>query len=219
MNMKAFQDKKVILFDWNRTLVDTNAAFDTAFIEVIKQYTDRWDPPEDWDPQTVLHKYKSAWKQQRQKMSYERAAVTSLGKALQQLPFPKDRDQLSTLHRLIRKEQHSYSQPVPGAVDVLKKLSRTHTLAVVSNSERVNLRQAGLSEWISPDLCFTASAASNRKPNPDLFLQAISKIKIPPSDCLMVGNSWRTDIRGAQRAGIDAVWIRKQGKKSLTLRR
>lgn len=39
MSLRLFRHKKVILFDWNRTLVDTSQAFDSAFLHVLRQYT------------------------------------------------------------------------------------------------------------------------------------------------------------------------------------
>lgn len=222
MRTQPFTKKTVILFDWNRTLVDTSRAFDTAFIHVLKEYTARSDPPAPgWDPVSLLGVYKAEmgrYKRQGAKaVTDEQAVLNSLKRAFQGLPLPSDRKGLAAIHQLIRQEQERRCVPLPGTVEVLKKLSKTHTLAVISNSEKVDLKRAGLSDWISPDRCFTAAKAGSRKPSPGIFHYALGKLKTPPSDCVMVGNSWRTDIRGAERARIDAVWIHKKAKRKLSI--
>lgn len=229
MNTRPFLKKKVILFDWNRTLVNTSAAFDTAFIDVIEQYTGRWD--QDMDDASVsasvsssiLSAYKAEWKRLRQqrgkRFHYEQSALDCLRQALKELPFATDDHSLTKLHHRIRDEQHASSQLLPGARQVLQTLSRTHTLAIISNSERIHLKRAGVEDLIPPELCFTAPRNGKRKPDPSLFHHALRKLNTPPSDCLMVGNSWRTDIRGAKAAQIDAVWIHRRSKKPYSMRR
>lgn len=208
--------------------MDTSAAFDVAFIDVIDQYTGRWDNGADDSSQTsipasILSSYKSEWKRLRQqggkRLHYEQLALDCLRHALRNVPFALDNHSLIKLHHRIRDEQHASSQLLPGARQVLQALSRTHTLAVISNSERIHLKRAGVEDLISPELCFTAPKDGKRKPDPSLFHHALRKLKTPPSDCLMVGNSWRTDIRGAKAAQIDAVWIHRRSKKSYMLRR
>jgi putative hydrolase of the HAD superfamily len=220
MKDRPFADKKVILFDWNRTLVDVSRSFDKAFVHVLEQYTARWDPPEGYDPETVLAAYKAEWRKQRRRAAslQEEMAINSLKTAFRDLPLPKDREGLAAIHRQIRREQQQRCTPLPGVLDLLRKLSKTRTLAVISNSEKVNPEKAGLGEWIPRERCFTAAQAGYRKPHSGIFLYALKKLKASPSECIMVGNSWRTDIRGAENARIDAVWLNRHAKKPLAFR-
>lgn len=51
------------------------------------------------------------------------------------------------------------------------------------------------------------------KPNPKMYHLAMEKYKMSPADCVMIGDQLFTDIWGANRAGIDAIWVRPLGKK------
>jgi HAD superfamily hydrolase (TIGR01549 family) len=45
-----------------------------------------------------------------------------------------------------------------------------------------------------------------RKPNTAIFLHALNELKVAPEEAVMVGDSLGTDVVGAQRLGIFAVW-------------
>jgi len=45
-----------------------------------------------------------------------------------------------------------------------------------------------------------------RKPNPAIFFHALNALNVAPEDAVMVGDSLSTDIVGAQRTGIFAIW-------------
>ncbi|MDY0393722.1 HAD family hydrolase [Virgibacillus halophilus] len=46
-----------------------------------------------------------------------------------------------------------------------------------------------------------------QKPDEIVFNKVLQKIGVKPKDCIMVGNTWDTDIVGANRAGMHAVWL------------
>lgn len=151
-------------------------------------------------------------------MRYEDTVIRALRKALNPLPVPTDRHFLSNFHQQVRYRQQKNPQLLPGVKEVVKNLSQTHRLAVLSNSEKIDLKQSGLAEWIKPEYCFNAAKIGTRKPNARIFRHAINKMHASHGECVMVGNSWRTDIRGAQRARIDAVWLNKHARKNGSVR-
>lgn len=46
------------------------------------------------------------------------------------------------------------------------------------------------------------------KPATEFFLQASSKLSLPPHDLLMIGDDFRADAMGARRAGLQAALVR-----------
>ncbi len=50
------------------------------------------------------------------------------------------------------------------------------------------------------------------KPNPKMYHLAMEKYKMSAEDCVMIGDQLFTDIWGANRAGIDAIWVRPLAK-------
>ncbi len=51
------------------------------------------------------------------------------------------------------------------------------------------------------------------KPSPRMFHLAIEKFQVSATESIMVGDQLLTDIWGANRANIDAIWVRKIAKK------
>jgi FMN phosphatase YigB (HAD superfamily) len=45
------------------------------------------------------------------------------------------------------------------------------------------------------------------KPNPRFFRLALEAAGVRAAEALMVGDSYRADVRGAWNAGMDAVWL------------
>lgn len=50
------------------------------------------------------------------------------------------------------------------------------------------------------------------KPNPKIFRIALKRLGAKPSECIMVGDKPRTDVKGARRAGIRAILLDRKGK-------
>lgn len=46
-----------------------------------------------------------------------------------------------------------------------------------------------------------------KKPHPESYLKAIEQFEVSTAETVMVGDQIFTDIRGANRAGIDSIWI------------
>lgn len=46
------------------------------------------------------------------------------------------------------------------------------------------------------------------KPNPKMFNMALEKYKVGPNEAVMIGDQLLTDVLGANRCGIDAIWVR-----------
>lgn len=68
------------------------------------------------------------------------------------------------------------------------------------------LRQLGLLDGVF-DGIFLSSDFGSRKPAPDFFHAALTRAGLPASEVLMVGNDPVTDIRGADRVGIESRYI------------
>jgi len=58
----------------------------------------------------------------------------------------------------------------------------------------------------------TSEACRSYKPRPEIFLAALERMQIAPSEVLHVGDSLTNDVVGAQQLGIDTAWINRKGK-------
>jgi putative hydrolase of the HAD superfamily len=50
------------------------------------------------------------------------------------------------------------------------------------------------------------------KPDPRIFHIALDRLGVTAPQAVMVGDSWATDITGAARAGIRAVWFNPRAR-------
>ena len=57
----------------------------------------------------------------------------------------------------------------------------------------------------------TSEEAGKEKPHPYMFMLALQKLNLSPSDVCMIGDSFPKDIEGAANLGIDTVWINHKG--------
>ena len=57
------------------------------------------------------------------------------------------------------------------------------------------------------DFVLPSGAVGVAKPNPAFFRMALDRAGVSPEEALMVGDSYRADVRGAWGAGMDAVWL------------
>src|SRR5690606_23857962 len=116
--------------------------------------------------------------------------------------------------RQARQLQPQYAKFTDGAEETLKALAaRGYRIAVVTNLDTntaAALRQRlRLDRFIREEDVFTAEGRL-KKPHRRLFRAVAAKLG---TRCVMVGDSYRRDIRGAVHAGWNAIWIRKPPRR------
>ena len=104
---------------------------------------------------------------------------------------------------------------VPDAKEILEALhAKGYRLFAASNSfghlQRSRLVQAGVlhlfeDTYISMDIGYD-------KPDVRFYEEAFRRCNLLPQDVLMVGDSMTTDILGAQKAGLDAIFFDRRGE-------
>jgi len=57
------------------------------------------------------------------------------------------------------------------------------------------------------DFVLPSGAVGVAKPNPAFYRMALLSAGVRPDEALMVGDSYRADVRGAWSAGMDAAWL------------
>ncbi len=67
------------------------------------------------------------------------------------------------------------------------------------------VQHLGLDRYV--DFVLPSGAVGLAKPNPAFFRMALERAGVPAAEALMVGDSYRADVRGAWSAGMDAVWL------------
>ena len=109
-------------------------------------------------------------------------------------------------------------EPYPDVEPMLVAVrERGITIGIVSDWGS-NLRGilAGLSLDRYFDFVLPSGAVGVAKPNPAFYRMALDAAGVPASEALMVGDSYRADVRGAWSAGMDAVWLHRSDGANIT---
>jgi putative hydrolase of the HAD superfamily len=112
-----------------------------------------------------------------------------------------------------RRERRARQAPYPDALHALRQIAPLYRVALVTNGspavQRSKLAVSGLERH------FTAVIVSGEvgagKPDPRPFMAALNATGARPGEAVMVGNSLERDVAGAQRLGMKAVWINRNG--------
>ncbi len=117
---------------------------------------------------------------------------------------------MEVLDRIYEVYYGSYAWSLmPGLKDVVWRLSRRYRLGVVSNTtsrnpfivlEESNLLRHFGSVVLSRDVGI-------RKPHPEIFEHALRSLQVEPGETVFVGDSYASDVLGANKAGIRAIWL------------
>jgi putative hydrolase of the HAD superfamily len=104
---------------------------------------------------------------------------------------------------------------VPGVRELLRSLrERGLWLGVITNGllseQSTKLERIGL----QVDALICSEAVGSRKPARDFFAHAVGRAGVAPAECVVVGDLWDIDIRGALDFGIDAIWLNRYGRVS-----
>ena len=113
----------------------------------------------------------------------------------------------SVVRELIDAGQDMLQHPIhllEGAADAVKALAATHTLILITKGDLLDqerkLAQSGLGEYFDG-----VDIVSDK--TPQTYQNAFSRPGMPPSQSVMVGNSLRSDILPALKAGAHAVHV------------
>lgn len=103
---------------------------------------------------------------------------------------------------------------LPDALKVLNALTGKARLALITNGltkvQRARLSNSGLDAYFEAVVISEEEGVA--KPDPGIFDIIFSRMGYPSrSEVLMIGDSLTSDIRGANRYGIDACWVNLAG--------
>lgn len=102
----------------------------------------------------------------------------------------------------------------PGAVELVKDLSLTHELYMVTNGNVVSqlprLEHSGLAPYFKE--VFVSEAVGVGKPDKRYFDYVAAHIPgFSPDDAVIIGDSPSSDIQGAVNAGLKSIWYDPPG--------
>lgn len=122
-----------------------------------------------------------------------------------------DHAEAAELGRHYRAAYQVARRAVPGAAALLRALHPRVTVGIITNNfveeQRDKLRCCKLDNLI--DLLVTSEEVGEQKPAERIFLAALERAGCRGGEAVMVGDSWASDVVGARRLGMRAVWFNR----------
>jgi putative hydrolase of the HAD superfamily len=208
------QGKKAICFDLNETLIHQGVHFEQAFRSVWNEFAGRGLQQQADDSEGLWERYQAQWqlhKKTKGSVSFDHLQEQCLQDAIQEQRLPVHQGFARDFFQMVRKRRLAGKTLVPGVEETLRRLSLHFKLAIISNSPHSEvvhlLERFNLQSFFPTERIFTAHKLSEKKPGYPLFKTALQTLELVPRQAVMVGNSWKHDICGAAKAGLDAVWL------------
>ena len=107
-----------------------------------------------------------------------------------------------------------HSFPIEGAQDLVAYLSKKYWLCVTSNAslaQQINrLKIAGLYDYMAN--IYVSENVRFQKPAREFFEYCLNDLKIEnKEEVIVIGDSLRADIQGANRVSMDSIWYNPKG--------
>ncbi|MGA8664941.1 MAG: HAD family hydrolase [Thermoplasmata archaeon] len=223
--MPSVPPPALVLFDLDDTLFDHSLTCRAALAEVVRT-----------EPRFTSRSLDDLWHRYEERLNasdltlgsvghpprvYEEARAGRFRALASSVGWNLDTGEARAISSLYRKQYLRLRRPVPGAVELVRRMARTVPIGIVTNNqvaEQVEkLNFLGISELV--DHLIISEAVGVAKPDPAIFRAALEAAHVGPRDAVMVGNSWTDDVLGAHAAGIRPVWFNRFGRARPTRHR
>jgi putative hydrolase of the HAD superfamily len=201
-----------VLFDFFGTLVDYTAGrgeygYERSFglVERAGTRLERAQALALWDD--VYARFEDEAAATHREFSMEEVCGAFLRRAL---PAPPSDELLRDFVRTYIDEWNAGVRDKPGVPELLERLARRFTLAVVTNTHEPSLVPNHLSRMGVAErfhCVVTSVECGTRKPGARIFGHAIERLAASAERCVFVGDSLDADYRGADSAGMRAFLI------------
>jgi len=120
------------------------------------------------------------------------------------------------MHPYYRERYETYTRETDGASRVLRSLSGTYSLGIISNGftdiQNIKIDQLGWRRFFS--FVVLSEDVGIMKPHAGIFESAALTAKHSPDELAFVGDHFVNDVAAAKRAGWNAVWYNPSRKEA-----
>ena len=117
--------------------------------------------------------------------------------------------------RMIKISKNNIS-PISGAVELIKNLRRNDFKLAIASASPHNFIKLVLEELNLKgkfDVIVSAEDVKFGKPNPEIFLLAVKKLRVKPEECIIIEDGINGIIAG-KKAGMKCIWFTKEENKT-----
>jgi len=214
---------KAVLFDMFDTLmlIEKDHAFYSPAVKRMHSYI------QNNGVEVTFPEFRDAYIEARDNL-YEKADVKMeephfnmrVSNALQSLgySFGLESDLVSGATNAFCEEFMKYIRLDEHAPEVLNELHRKYKIGLVSNFAIPEcvlslLERNDLKKFFT--VIIVSGAVNRRKPNPDIYKEALSKLSVEPNEAVFVGDTVDADVKGPKELGMKTVYIDRRPQKEL----
>ena len=139
---------------------------------------------------------------------------TRFQKVLEKLGAPSDKIPNEVLAKTYTDLTPKKSHLIPFAKEILDYLQDKYILHIISNGfadvQAIKLQHSGIQDYF--DVVVTPESFGFKKPRREIFDLTIDQIQAERSQCIMIGDSLTTDMKGAKNAELDHVFFNPHRK-------
>ncbi len=208
---------KAVIFDLDDTLFDHRYSVRTALAAMQKRY--------DCFAKVSLDEFEKLHIKLLNEIHIDRILTGDLsieeGRALRfELAFKyfdvEPTDEMKIEAPAFQREKYLASNRLkPGAYELLEEVKKYYKTGIVTNNlideQNRKLKDLGIEHLI--DVMLTSEEAGITKPNPEIFYMILNRLECKPSEAVMIGDSWESDIVGAYNIGMKCIWLNTYEEK------
>ena len=205
-----------VTFDFHDTLARCDAWFELEVRRLASSFL-RWQAGrtgERHEP-AVLAAADDAYRRLRESIvadGRELPAEVCVARVLAELALPVDAATIACGIEALMRETAAEARPVTGALETVQAPRTAEVrLGIISSAVYPPFLEWTLERFALSDAfadVTTSAGAGFYKSRPELFRQALAALGARPECSVHVGDSYRFDVAGAQRAGMKTVWLR-----------
>lgn len=147
---------------------------------------------------------------------HELSAEDCVAQVLERLSQPVNMESITFGVAELMREVSDAATPVPGSVETVRGLHQAGvTLGIISSAVYHPFLEWTLAKFEIKDAFLditTSASAGFYKSRPELFWHAAAAIGADPRRTVHIGDSYRFDVEGANRAGMATIWLNREAR-------
>ena len=203
---------EAVLFDLDDTLFDRHAAQRQILHLIVIQFPDLFSGVnEETAARAFFESEELAAAEFKAGVPIETTRITRFRRFLNSLGL--NRDSAQKINAFYLERYTVVATPVAGAVSTVTSLANDYQIGIISNGspdvQYQKLNSLGIRQLL--DCIVLSEEIGIRKPEPGIFLEAVSLLSREPAECIYVGDSYDNDVVGAKNAGLRTCWFNPHG--------
>lgn len=200
---------RAVLFDLDNTLTHRDQSIQQYSKFLLQQFQSDLFAPDLEKIQQIIRRIDNGGYPKKEELTHPSIGASVAFALLQELAWKTEVD-FQDLADFWFQHFGQCAVAMSGALELLERLKQQdYALAVVSNgghATRLNILQGlGFTDYF--DEIISSELVGMSKPHKEIFLHSAESLRVHPSECLFIGDHPVNDIRGAQQAGMQAIWL------------